>query len=216
MKEFPLSFPFLYVITDERFLNVFNIYDAVEKAVLAGAKVVQYRAKRKTAKEMLEEASLAREAAKRHGALFIVNDRLDIALAVGADGVHLGQDDLPVEYAKEIAGRDFIVGLSTHNLAQVREANSKKEFIDYIGFGPVFPTTTKENPDPVTGVGALCEAVKVSDLPVVAIGGIFKDNLKSVLSCKPAAVAVVRAAFKSGDVYSNVAELVSCLRGTGS
>ncbi|WP_456419149.1 thiamine phosphate synthase [Thermovibrio sp.] len=212
MRELPAERPFLYVITDERFLNVFNIYEAVERAIFGGAKVVQYRAKKKTTKEMLEEALLVREATKHHNALFIVNDRLDLALAAEADGVHLGQDDLPVEYAKEIAGEDFIVGLSTHNLEQVKEANRKREFIDYIGFGPVSPTTTKENPDPVVGVEKLCEAVKIAELPVVAIGGIFKENIKEVAACKPAGIAVVRAAFEKGDPYENVKELLFRLK----
>ena len=211
MKELPKQYPFIYVITDERFLNVFNIYEAVERAILGGAKVVQYRAKKKTTKEMLEEALLVREATRHHDALFIVNDRLDLALAAEADGVHLGQDDLPVEYAKEIAGENFIVGLSTHNLEQVEEANRKKEFIDYIGFGPVFPTTTKENPDPVVGVENLCRAVEISELPVVAIGGIFKENIKEVAACRPAGIAVVRAAFEKGDPYENMRELLSSL-----
>ena len=208
MRELPSQRPFLYAITDERFLNIFNIYDAVERAVLGGARVVQYRAKKKTAKEMLEEALLVREATRHHDALFIVNDRVDLAIAAEADGVHLGQDDLPVEYAKEIAGEDFIVGLSTHNLQQVEEANRKKGFIDYIGFGPVFSTTTKENPDPVVGVEKLCEAVKVSELPVVAIGGIFKENIGEVAACRPAGIAVVRALFQKGDPYENARALV--------
>ena len=206
--KLPSQRPFLYVITDERFLNPSNIYQAVERAALAGAKVVQYRAKKKTTREMLKEALLAKEAAKRHGALFIVNDRLDLAMAVGADGVHLGQEDLPVEYAKEIGGPELIVGLSTHNLRQVEEANRKKEFLDYIGFGPVFPTTTKENPDPVTGTELLCRAVELSELPVVAIGGIFKENVAEVASCRPAGIAVVRAVFSSGEPYENVNSLL--------
>jgi len=208
MRELPAEKPFLYAITDERFLNVFNIYEAVERAILGGAKVIQYRAKKKTTREMLQEALLVREATKHHDALFIVNDRLDLALAVEADGVHLGQDDLPVEYAREIAGKDFIVGLSTHNLEQVEEANRKREFIDYIGFGPVFPTTTKENPDPVTGIENLCRATEVSQLPVVAIGGIFRENIREVARCGVSGIAVVRAVFEKGDPYENARELV--------
>ncbi|WP_457755217.1 thiamine phosphate synthase, partial [Thermovibrio ammonificans] len=91
MVEFPPETPFLYGITDERFLNPFNIVEAVERAILGGAKVIQYRAKRKSAREMYEEALLVREATRNHDAVFIVNDRLDLALAVEADGVHLGQ-----------------------------------------------------------------------------------------------------------------------------
>ncbi|WP_457679065.1 thiamine phosphate synthase [Thermovibrio sp.] len=209
--KLPSETPFIYAITDERFLNVFNLYEAVERAVLGGARVVQYRAKKKSTKEMVEEALLVREATRHHGVLFIVNDRLDVALAVEADGVHLGQNDLPVEHVKEIAGGDFIVGLSTHNLQQVEEANRKKAFIDYIGFGPVFPTTTKESPDPVVGVEALCRAVEVSELPVVAIGGIFKENVKEVAKCSPAGIAVVRAIFEKGDPYENVRELLNSI-----
>ncbi len=196
----------LYVITDERFLNVFNIFEAVERAILGGATIVQYRAKKKNSREMYEEALLVREATKLHQVPFIVNDRLDLALAVGADGVHVGQEDLPVDAIRQIVGREFIVGLSTHNLSQVREANREK-LADYIGFGPVFPTTTKENPDPVTGVEDLCRVVEESELPVVAIGGIFADNVKEVCSCKPAGIAVVRAVFESGDPYENAKNL---------
>ncbi|ADU96565.1 thiamine phosphate synthase [Thermovibrio ammonificans] len=213
MVEFPPETPFLYGITDERFLNPFNIVEAVERAILGGAKVIQYRAKRKSAREMYEEALLVREATRNHDAVFIVNDRLDLALAVEADGVHLGQSDLPFELVKGIAGEEFIVGLSTHNLEQVREANEKKEFLDYIGFGPVFPTTTKENPDPVTGVELLCRAVELSELPVVAIGGINPSNLEDVCRCKPAGVAVVRALFEKGDPFVNAREIKERLSG---
>ena len=196
----------LYVITDERFLNVFNIFEALERAILGGATVVQYRAKKKTSREMYEEALLVREATRLHQVPFIVNDRLDLALAVGADGVHVGQEDLPVDAIRQVVGREFIVGLSTHNLDKVREANREK-LADYIGFGPVFPTTTKENPDPVTGVENLCRAVEESELPVVAIGGIFADNVKEVCSCRPSGVAVVRAVFQAGDPYENAHKL---------
>ena len=200
----------LYVITDERFLNLSNIAEAVERAILGGATVVQYRAKKKTTKEMFEEALIVRKVTERYGIPFIVNDRLDLALAVGADGVHVGQDDLPVESIRRIAPCSFIVGLSTHNLEQVKKANNEA-LADYIGFGPVYPTTTKENPDPVTGVGALCEAVRISELPVVAIGGISKENLQDVCSCKPSGVAVVRAVFEKGDPYENTKNLRSVL-----
>ena len=203
MKKIDLS---LYAITDERFLNVFNIFDAVERAILGGATVVQYRAKRKSAREMYEEALLVREATKLHDVPFIVNDRLDLALAVKADGVHVGQTDLPVSAIREIVGKDFIIGLSTHNINQVKLAN-EEGLADYLGFGPVFPTTTKENPDLVTGVENLCRAVEISEIPIVAIGGINEKNIFKVLKCKPLGVAVVRALFESGDPYENAKKL---------
>ncbi|MEO2068998.1 MAG: thiamine phosphate synthase [Desulfurobacteriaceae bacterium] len=197
---------FLYVITDERFLNLLNIAEAVEKAILGGATVVQYRAKKKTSKEMYEEANLVREITKKYNVPFIVNDRLDLALAVKADGVHVGQDDLPVRTIREIVGNEFIVGLSTHNLEQVKKAN-EENLADYIGFGPIFPTTTKENPDPVTGTELLCKAVKISKIPVVAIGGINEENIDEVRRCNPRGIAVVRAAFEKGDPFENVRRL---------
>ncbi|ADY73162.1 Thiamine-phosphate pyrophosphorylase [Desulfurobacterium thermolithotrophum DSM 11699] len=196
----------LYVITDERFLNISNIAESVEKAILGGATIIQYRAKKKNTKEMYEEALVVREITKRYNIPFIVNDRLDLALAVKADGVHVGQEDLPVNAIKAIVGNDFIVGLSTHNLNQVKRANEEM-LADYIGFGPVFPTTTKENPDPVTGTDLLCKAVRISKIPVVATGGINEKNVDDVLKCKPAGVAVVRAAFEKGDPYKNVLKL---------
>jgi len=202
----------LYAITDERFLNPFNLYEAVERAIFGGVTVVQYRAKKKTAKEMFEEALIVREVTKHHQIPFIVNDRLDIALAVKADGVHLGQGDLPVDVAREIGGSYFIIGLSTHNLKEVRRA-SEERIADYIGFGPVFPTNTKENPDPVTGIEKLCEAVKESKLPVVAIGGINTDNVEEVLRCKPDGVAVVRGIFEKGDPFENAKLLREMIEG---
>ncbi len=198
----------VYVITDERFLNKENIGKAVERAIEGGATVVQYRAKKKTTRELLEEAFIVKQVTHCFGIPFIVNDRLDVALAVDADGIHVGQEDLPVNFIRKIAGRHLIVGLSTHNLRQVEEANVQD--VDYIGFGPVYPTTTKENPDPVTGLNLLCEAVEVSKHPVVAIGGINEDNIKDVLKCNPAGIAVVRAAFEHGDPKENIERLKRC------
>ncbi|WP_456397111.1 thiamine phosphate synthase [Desulfurobacterium sp.] len=194
----------LYAITDERFMDETNIADKVAAAIEGGVSVVQYRAKNKDSVVMYREALIVREITRKYGVPFIVNDRLDIALAVSADGVHVGQSDLPVSVIRRIAGKYFVVGLSTHDLFQVGNAN--KEEVDYIGFGPVFPTNTKKNPDPVVGVGSLREAVKKSVHPVVAIGGINSDNIDSVLMCKSAGIAVVRAVF-DGDPFLNARKL---------
>ncbi|OMH41390.1 thiamine phosphate synthase [Desulfurobacterium indicum] len=194
----------LYAITDERFMDETNIADKVAAAIEGGVSVIQYRAKSKDSVVMYREALIVRDVTKKYRIPFIVNDRLDIALAVSADGVHVGQTDLPVSVIRRIVGRDFIVGLSTHNLFQVENAN--KEEVNYIGFGPVFPTNTKKNPDPVVGVDSLCEAVKKSVHPVIAIGGINSDNIGSILMCKPAGVAVVRAVF-DGDPFLNARKL---------
>ncbi len=194
----------LYAITDERFMDETNIADKVAAAIEGGVSVIQYRAKSKDSAVMYREALIVRDVTRKYGIPFIVNDRLDIALAVSADGVHVGQADLPVSVVRKITGRDFIVGLSTHNLFQVEDAN--KEKVNYIGFGPVFPTNTKKNPDPVVGLDGLREAVKKSVHSVVAIGGINSDNIDSVLVCKPAGIAVVRAVF-DGDPFLNARKL---------
>ncbi|WP_456465111.1 thiamine phosphate synthase [Desulfurobacterium sp.] len=194
----------LYAITDERFMDETNIADKVAAAIEGGVSIIQYRAKKKDSLNMYREALIVRNVTKRYGVPFIVNDRLDIALAVSADGVHVGQSDLPVSVIRKVVGEHFIIGLSTHNLFQVERAN--EEEVNYIGFGPVFPTNTKEKPDPVVGVDGLSQAVKNSFHPVVAIGGINSDNIGSVLACKPAGIAVVRAIF-DGDPFVNARKL---------
>ena len=204
----------LYVITDERFLNLETIEEKVEEAIEGGATVVQYRAKRKSSKQMYLEALKVRKVTKKHNIPFIVNDRLDIALSVKADGVHIGQDDLPVEAVREVAGTEFIIGLSTHNIDQVLDANGRD--VNYIGFGPIFPTTTKENSEPPTGIALLCEAVRISKVPVVAIGGINSENVCDVLKCNPSGIAAVRAIFEANNPYNSARNLkdriMSCRR----
>lgn len=141
----------------------------------AHARILQVRLKPASTRQVLEVARRAKAIAHRHGALLVVNDRIDIALAVGADAVHLGQDDLPLADARAlIAGRMWI-GVSTHNDEQVRAAVAGGA--DYLGFGPVYPTATKENPDPVQGVAGLARATAIAgNVPVVAIGGVTPER----------------------------------------
>jgi thiamine-phosphate pyrophosphorylase len=128
---------------------------------------------------------------------FIVNDRLDVALAAGADGVHLGQDDLPLAAARRVAPAGFVIGVSTHNLAQARAAVAGGA--DYLGFGPCFATATKENPDPVVGLDALAEVCRLP-APVVAIGGITLDTVGAVARAGAAAAAIIGAVNAADDV----------------
>jgi len=130
------------------------------------------------------------------GTLFIVNDRPDIAFASQADGVHLGQDDLPAAEARKLIGTAMLLGLSTHNLKQVAAANDAP--VDYIGFGPLFATNSKERPDPVTGPDALKAALAISRHPVVAIGGLNLDRIRRLQS-SPHNVAVIRAVSDAPD-----------------
>ncbi len=189
MKKIDLS---LYVITDENLIKK-DIEKAVEKAIKGGATVIQYRAKNKDTRDMYEEAIKIKKVCDKYSIPLIINDRLDIALAVDADGVHIGQEDMPVEVARRILGYNKIVGLSTKTLKQVREAN--KLPVDYIGFGSIFPTETKKNVK-VSGLELLKKAVELSIQPVVAIGGINLSNVESVLETGCKNIAVVSAVFK--------------------
>ena len=200
MKKLDLS---LYVITDENLIKK-DIGKAVEKAIKGGATVVQYRAKNKDSKTMYKEAQEIKKVCDRYNVPLIINDRVDIALAVNADGVHVGQEDLDVEVVRRIIGFDKIVGLSTKNLKQVKEANHLP--VDYIGFGSIFPTETKEDAK-VSGIENLKKAIEISLVPVVAIGGINISNVDEVLSAGCTNIAVVSAVFKGKDIEENAKKL---------
>lgn len=147
---------------------------------------------------------------QKGGGTFIVNDRVDVAKAVGADGVHLGQEDLPLADARTILGPGKLIGISTHNLAQATEAETGGA--DYIGFGPVFPTATKENPDPVVGVEGLREVRARIRLPIVAIGGITAKNAGDVRAAGADCVAVVSAVLAASDPKVAIAELMKAIQ----
>jgi thiamine-phosphate pyrophosphorylase len=168
-----------------------------ERLVAGGAGAVQLRAKRASTRETIALARAVRAVVA--SVPFIVNDRLDVALLVGADGVHLGQDDLSVEDAQRLAAGRLTIGVSTHDLAQARAA--ARAGADYLGFGPVFPTATKENPDPVQGVAALAEVVRaVAPIPVVAIGGITIRRAAEVAGAGAAAACAIAAVNGAADV----------------
>ena len=138
------------------------------------------------------DASEAIRIARLAGASVIINDRVDVALALGADGVHLGQIDMPVAAARRLLGNDAIIGFSTHNIQQVRAALDLP--IDYLAFGPIFPTQSKHNPDPVAGLEALSLIKSITgDLPVIAIGGIDESNVVEVLSAGADSAAIISA-----------------------
>lgn len=154
---------------------------AAEIAVRRGVRMLQLREKGLPDGELLRIAREVRAVTQGTETRFIVNDRPDIAVLCDADGVHVGQGDLPVPEVRRIVGERMIVGLSTHSIAQATAAQSLKG-VDYIGFGPVYPTTTKAVPDPVVGTELLREVLGFSRLPVVAIGGIFPENIATVIA----------------------------------
>jgi thiamine-phosphate pyrophosphorylase len=149
--------------------------------------------------DIVRVARMARRVCDEAGAALVVNDRVDVALAVGADGVHLGQTDMPLPAARALVGSRLAIGVSTHDLAQVRRACEGGA--DYIGYGPVFETRTKENPDPVQGLAALRAAVReAGETPVVAIGGITPERAAALYASGAAAVCAISAVTGAADI----------------
>lgn len=183
------TLPKFYPITDTR-LRALSHAEQVKKMAAGGAKVVQLRDKFAAPDEFYAEAQKAVAIARRENVKIIINDRVDIALALKADGVHLGQDDLPPAEARKLLGNDLVIGFSTHNLKQARDALHQP--IDYIAFGPIFPTSTKENPDSVVGLSQLSEIKQmVGNIPLVAIGGINSANYRDVFKAGADSVAFI-------------------------
>lgn len=172
-------------------------------------KMLQLREKHLSDGELLKVAREVREITRNTQTQLVINDRPDIALLSEADFLHLGQEDLPIEEARKIAGDTMGIGLSTHSLDQAREALQKKP--DYIGFGPVYSTTTKDNPDPTVGSEALSEVIQFSPVPVVALGGIFPDTLRPVLRAGARNIAVVRYLMNTTDLENRIQYLQSQL-----
>lgn len=169
----------LYGITGDNFANGKSNYQCVEEMIKGGIKIIQYRDKRKSSGKKIEEAKAIRELCRKNNVLFIVNDDVAIAMLVDADGVHVGQDDMKPDDVRKLIGSDKIIGLSTHSEEQGMAAYNN-ENVDYIGVGPIFPTTTKDTA-PV-GLEYLEFAVKNIHMPFVAIGGIKDYNINEIIN----------------------------------
>jgi thiamine-phosphate pyrophosphorylase len=179
----------LYAILDAScFSSARLLFDAAEELASAGVKLIQYRNKLADARTMLTQA---KELKTRIGSRtkLIMNDRADLCLAAEVDGVHVGQDDLSPESARRIVGRDRLLGLSTHNPEQVAEAD--RTSADYIAIGPVFATATKVNPDPRVGLAGVRRARELTAKPLIAIGGINRQNCFSVIEAGADSIAVI-------------------------
>ena len=181
----------LYPITDVRISGLSHT-EQVERLSAGGATLIQLREKLLSPREFFAEAEKALSVARFRGVRTIINDRVDIALALQVDGVHLGQNDIAPEVARRLLGEDAIIGFSTHTVEQAQAALNMP--IDYIAVGPIFSTTTKANPDPVVGLDGLRRVRDiVGHLPVVAIGGIGMEQAAAVISAGADAVAVISA-----------------------
>ena len=191
-----LVLPRLYVILDAGMLTEPAGHTA-QKLMDAGVKLLQYRAKNAAARELWNESRAIAEAAQRAKCIFVVNDRPDVAYLAGADGVHVGQDDLGVEQARRVIGPDRWVGVSTHSLEQFRKAAATSA--DYIAVGPIFQTSSKANPDPVVGTELLRRVRALTEKPIVAIGGITLERAADVLAAGADSVAVISDILKAKD-----------------
>lgn len=185
------NLPSIYPITDTHLSGISHA-EQVERLIRGGATLIQLREKDVSPANFYQAAEAVMRVARDRGVRIIINDRVDVALAVKADGVHLGQDDLSPDAARTILGNDAIVGFSTHTLEQA--AAAIKLSIDYIAFGPIFETKTKQNPDSVVGLEGLKRVRdEIGDFPMVAIGGIDRENLRAVLDAGADSVAMIGA-----------------------
>lgn len=199
----------LYCITGEEFSRGRSTLQVVRELIAAGVKIIQYREKGKKPLYKYQECLQIRQWTQEAGVLFIVNDDLDIARLVGADGVHVGQEDLPLEKVRELVGPEMIVGLSTHCPEQAREALAKGA--DYIGVGPIFATATKKDALEPVGLEYLDYVVQEIPLPFVAIGGIKGENIQEVKRRGARCVALISEILGAPDIGAKVRELKKLL-----
>jgi len=184
-----LDLPKVYPITDTR-LSGLTHAEQVARLIEGGATLIQLRDKHSAPREFYREATAALQLAREHHARLIINDRVDIALALKADGVHLGQTDMPAAAARRLLGNEAIIGFSTHNPEQAKLASALP--VNYLAFGPVFQTSTKDNPDPVTGLITLKEVAAIKgSRPLVAIGGVTFETAVQVFTAGADSVAVI-------------------------
>jgi thiamine-phosphate diphosphorylase len=190
------------------------LIEAVEAALAGGVTAVQLRAKRLTDRELVVLAGALGERCRALGALFVVNDRLDVALAAGAGGVHLGVDDLPLERARAIAGPELVIGYSPEHDEQAATARARGA--DYLGVGPVFGTTSKADAGAAIGLETLRRRVALAGIPVIGIGGIGATNAASVVATGAVGVAIVSAILRAADPRAAASDLDLAVRGRAS
>ena len=195
----------LYLIADTEFAAGKDLLPRIREAVLGGVTVVQLRAKDVGTREFLELASRFSEQLGKLGVPFLINDRVDIVLACGATGVHLGQDDMPLPDARRFLGPDKTIGISVNTLEEAVEAQMLGA--DYVGLGPIYATTTKDTDLPIVGSEGIRRMHKLIDIPIIAIGGINAGNAADVLRAGAAGVAVVSAILGAADARKAAAEL---------
>jgi len=203
----------IYLIADAAYARMRPLTEIVGQAVEGGVTAVQYRDKQAMQRDRVDRANRLQEVLCRHEVPLIVNDHLDVALAVSAAGVHVGQDDMQADIVRSIAGDELIVGVSAHNVDQARRATAAGA--DYVGFGPVFPTKTKLDTAAVAGIDGLRTFVTQVDIPVIAIGGITPATASQVIDAGAAGVAVAATILADEDPRAAAMRLRDSIGGKG-
>lgn len=188
--------------------------DVAKAAIEGGASIIQYRDKNASSRKLLNDALALRRITRETGVMLIINDRVDIALAVEADGVHLGQDDLPLDEARRIVGDTYIIGISATRLNEAVDA--AKQGADYIGLGPIFPTPSKDDASEPIGLEGLTNVRAAIDLPIVAIGGITIDNIEEVIKAGSDGIAVISAVASAPDMSAAARTITGLIQNTRS
>ena len=181
----------LHLLTDTVLQSRFSHVELTKLAIAGGADTIQFRQKGGSTREMIEVARQMKKLCEQSDVMFIVNDRVDVAIAAGADGVHLGQDDFPIPLARELLGEGRVIGGSAATITEAR--NCLSEGADYVGFGPVYPTTSKDDAGPVSGIDILKQVVEAVPLPIIAIGGIGAENTAEIIRAGAQGIAVISA-----------------------
>jgi len=199
----------LYIVTEEGLSKGLDHTEIASRALEGGADVIQLRDKAMDGRRFMEHALKIRNLTKKAGALFIVNDRVDIALAAKADGVHLGQDDMPINEVRPICPKGFIIGITAHNVEEAVEAEALSA--DYIGLSPIFQTGSKNDAGPACGVDMVRKVKARVHIPVVAIGGIGPSNARDVLKAGADGLAVISAVVGQDDIAGAARRLRSII-----
>ena len=200
----------LYCITSEEHSRGRNNIEVVGEMIKAGVKVIQYREKEKKLLHKYNECMKIRAMTKEAGVTFIVNDHIDIAILVKADGVHIGQDDLPIEKVRELVGEDMIIGVSTHSPEQAEDA--VRRGADYIGVGPIYRTYTKKDVCEPVGLEYLSYVVQNLSIPYVAIGGIKQHNMYEVIECGAKCIAMATEIVGADNIGEKIRDIKDNMR----
>lgn len=202
MKDFGL-----YLITDSK-LTRKTVLDDVKAAIKGGVKIVQYREKEASTRQMIKEVEEIRKICQKNNVLFIVNDRIDVALAVNADGVHISEEDMPYKYARKLL-ENKIIGLSAHSVTQA--LNNQKMGADYTSIGPIYHTTTKKPPRKPIGLNPIRQLKNKLKIPFVAIGGINETNIQDVFQAGAKNIAMISGIVAKNDVKGAVEKIIKTI-----